>query len=649
MPTQSSPYRGKLATKSGPERRDIRGRASRAALVCIALIGGLAVAAPVQLADIADLTLEQLANIEVTSVSGRAERLSDAPASIFVITAEDIRRSTATTLPQALRLAPNLQIARVDANQYAVSARGSNQPLANKLLVLIDGRTVYTPLFSGVFWEAQDVMLEDVERIEVISGPGATLWGSNAVNGVINVITRSAAATQGTLFTAAVGNREKGTALRYGGELSSGGHYRVYGRLAGVDTTRLANGTDVRDASGRGQAGFRADWDGAVDKVTLQGDVYSADIDQGITKREIGGANLIGRWNRLLANGSGLEVQAYYDRTERTHPGVFHEELDTFDAQLKHSLLPLGDHKVLWGAGYRYASDRIGNSAVVAFLPADRAMKWGNVFVQDEMALHKRLTLTLGAKVETNPYTGAEFLPSVRLAWRPSEDKLVWSALSRAVRAPSRIDREFFSPANPPRVLSGGPNFVSEVANVAELGYRAQPTSSFSYSVTAFHHQYERLRSVEVRSGTLMLENNIDGITNGVEAWGNYRVTENWRLVGGLVEMREKLGLKPGGADVASLAAAGNDPRHQWMMRSLLDLGRRVEADLMVRHVSALANAQVPSYYAVDARLGWRPRRDFEASLNVRNLFDPRHGEWGAAATRAEIDRTVFVKLLWRM
>ena len=601
--------------------------------------------------DLADLTLEQLGNIEITSVSKHAERLSDAAASIYVISAEEIRRSGATSLPEALRLAPNLQVARADINQYAITARGFNSVLANKMLVLVDGRAVYSPLFSGVFWEAQDVMLEDIERIEVISGPGGTLWGSNAVNGVINVITRPARDTQGALVTAGGGNREKAGAPRYGGELDSGGRYRIYGRVLDRAHSSMANGTDIRDASDRGQIGFRADWGGAAQNFTLQGDAYHSAIDQGLTTRRVSGANLLGRWGRDLGGGSRLQLQAYYDHTERNQPGAINETLDTIDVELQHGLRPHDSHDLLWGGGYRYSADRVENvnPAALAFLPPGRNLGWANVFVQDAITLRPDLKLTAGLKLEHNDYTGIEFLPSLRLGWKMAAEHLVWGAASRAVRAPSRVDREFFSPGNPPFfVLAGGPNFQSEVANVYEIGYRAQLSIALSYSITAFHHDFDRLRSLEPTAAGPVFDNKIDGTSDGVEAWGSYRVTNAWRVNMSLVQQRERLRLKSGSANLGGFAPLGNDPSHGWTLRSAWDISPRHEFDVMVRHVGALPNPAVPSYTAVDARLGWKLRRDLEISLTAQNLFDPRHPEWGAAAARAEFERGVFLKLLWR-
>jgi iron complex outermembrane receptor protein len=602
-------------------------------------------------ANLADLSLEQLSSIQVTSVSKRSEWLADAAASIYVISAEDIRRSGAVTLPEALRLAPNLQVARADAPQYAITARGYNSVLANKMLVMIDGRTVYSPLFSGVFWEAQDTLLEDIERIEVISGPGGTLWGSNAVNGVINITTRSSGETQGALAAAGMGNRHNEAAFRYGGTIGGDGRFRVYGKLADEPQTKRANGAGLGDSWNRNQFGFRADWGGAAQSFTFQGDAYSADIDQMPTTRKLRGYNLLGRWSRQLSEGSDLRLQAYYDRVERDQPGAIREVLDTYDVEFQHGFRAGEQHRLLWGAGYRVAPDRVENlGPALAFRPNNRTQKRANVFVQDDFVLRPGLTLTAGIKLESNEYTGLETLPSLRLAWKAAPAHLVWGALSRAVRAPSRIDRELFSPANPPHfLLAGGPNFESEIANVAELGYRGQPFANFSFSATAFHRRFDRLRSAEPSPAGPVFVNKIEGRTTGLETWAALSISKTWRLKAGYTMQNQKRTLVDGSTDVAGLAALGNDPSHWWQLRSSWDLGPRVEFDLMARGVGALPNPAVPAYTAVDARLGWRVTSAVELSLAAQNLFDRSHPEWGVAAGRPEFQRGIFAKLLWRM
>ena len=627
--------------------------AGAVAWTVLALTAGTASAAALLAsADLAELSLEQLGDIVVTSVSRREERLSDAAASIYVITNSDIRRSGATSIPEALRLAPNLDVARADTNQYAISARGFNNVLANKMLVLIDGRTVYTPLFSGVFWEAQDVMLEDVDRIEVISGPGATQWGANAVNGVINIITRSASATQGTLASISAGTRESGGAARYGGKLGDSfgdnGYYRVYGKYFDRQHSNLFSGVGVRDASQRGQMGFRADWARERDEFTVQGDAYEGDIDQVPSERTISGANLLGRWNRALGDGSSLHLQGYYDRTERFHPNTFRETLDTLDLEFQHALKTGGSHRLQWGGGYRRSNDRVDNFPANAFMPATRDMSWGNVFAQDEIALRSDLQLTLGAKAEHNPYTGMEFLPSARLGWHLSDTRLLWGSLSRAVRAPSRIDRELFIPGAPPFLLAGGPDFQSEVSRVMELGYRSQPSKVLSYSATLFHHDIDKLRSLGTSPAGLVWQNNLEGRTTGVEAWGVWQAASRWRLSGGFVVMQQRLRVKPGTVDLGGLASLGNDPSHWWSLRSAWDISDQLELDVMLRHVGSRSTPRVPSYNVADARMGWRLSRKLELALTLQNLFDPNHAEWGVAGNRAQSERGALLTLVWR-
>jgi iron complex outermembrane receptor protein len=617
----------------------------------VALAFGAAQAQVVVASSLADLSLEQLANVEVTSVSKRPQRLAEVSATVYVISSDDIRRSGATSLPEALRLAPNLLIARADANQYAITARGFNSVLANKILVLVDGRTVYSPLFSGVFWEAQDVLLEDVERIEVLSGPGGTLYGSNAVNGVINIITRSAADTQGVLLAAGAGTEDRALAARYGGTTAGGVAWRGYVKHARRDNTEMANGAMVRDAARRTQAGFRADRSDSRDQFTLQGDAYESDIDQAPAARRITGANLLGRWTRSLGGASRAQVQAYYDHTGRDQPGSVRDTLDTWDIEFQHLLQPRPGHDFIWGAGYRMQRDRVDNinPAVLAILPADQDLHLGNVFAQDEVALRDGLRLTLGVKAEHNRYTGMELLPNARLAWDVAPNHLLWAAVSRTVRTPSRVDREFFSPGVPPFALAGGAGFRSEVARVVEVGWRGQPRPALSFSVTLYHHDFDALRSVDLQPGGATFNNNFSGTLDGVTAWGHWRVSDTLRLSASYLNQRGRFQAEPGTAPLGGVASLGNDPRYQWSTGASWDVAPRVEVDVQVRGTGALPNPAVPAYTALDARLGWRVRRDLELSIAGRNLGDPRHPEWGSPLSRAEFTRSVFVQATWRM
>src|SRR5437660_2067687 len=531
------------------------------------------------------LSVEELMNVEVTSVAKEPQRLLQAAASIQVITAQDIRRSGATSIPEALRLAANLQVAQINAHDWAISARGFNANLANKLLVLIDGRAVYTPLYGGVLWAVQDYMLEDIERIEVISGPGGTLWGANAVNGVINVITRNASETGGALFVGDVGNNERGGSLRYGRGLDSGA-FRIYGKFSNWDHTNRADGGAVPDAWRRGQVGFRADWKAADDAFTLQADAYDGHSqDRGsfgtllIPAVTVSGMNLLGRWQRQLSGGSEFQLQTYLDHSKRDEAVLFRPVADIFDIEIQHAI-PRGRQQLLWGAGYRHGHDSVAPGIFTAFVPASRTLAWSDVFVQDEISLRERLRATLGVKLERNDYTGVEYLPSARLAWKFPAGGLLWSSLSRSVRATARLDRDIVFPATPPYLVVGGPDFQSEVADVFELGYRAQAASTLSYSITAFVHLWDRLRS-----GTavpVVLENKIEGTTQGIEAWGSYQPLSFWTVHAGVSYLDENLRLKAGSTDPVGARNPNlrNDPHCQWTVRSSFDLPRNLQLDL---------------------------------------------------------------------
>ncbi|HSV46078.1 MAG TPA: TonB-dependent receptor [Ramlibacter sp.] len=626
-------------------------RALRRVLGAAALAGAGAAQAQMLASNLADLSLEQLASIQVMSAGKRAQRLADVSATVFVINADDIRRSGASSLPEVLRLAPNLQVARADANQYAITARGFNSTLTNKMLVLIDGRTVYSPLFSGVFWEIQDVMLEDVERIEVLSGAGGTLYGSNAVNGVINIITRSAADTSGTLVSAGAGNRDRVLSVRHGAETPAGNHWRLYARQTRRQHTELASGAAVRDAAHHTQAGFRTDSSQARDQFTLQGDIYQSRIDQQPAERKLSGLNVLGRWTRDDGGGKRSQLQVYFDRAERDQPGSVRDELDTLDLDFQQLSQPWNGHDLIWGAGYRLQHDSVTNiaPAVLALLPADRRLRLWNVFAQDEIALRGDLKFTLGLKAEHNTYTGIELLPTVRLAWEVAPNHLVWGAASRTVRTPSRLDRELFLPATPPFVIAGGADFQSEVARVYELGYRGQPQPALSYAVSIYHHDFDRLRSIDGRAGGATLNNNFRGQLDGLTAWSQWRLAERWRLNASYVHHRQRFQAVPGSAPLVGAASLGNDPRNRWSLGSSWDLGAHMEFDLQLRRVGALPNPAVPAYAALDARWGWRVRPDLELSVAARNLGDRRHPEWGAAATRAELARSLLLKAEWRL
>jgi iron complex outermembrane receptor protein len=497
------------------------------------------------------------------------------------------------------------------------------------------------------------------------------------VNGVINVVTRSAQSTQGLFAAVGAGNLDRGGAFRFGGKLREDGRYRVYGKRFNLQNTRNALGASLPDGWERGQAGFRADWgQTSARTITLQGDAYHGKGENRATGGpvEVSGMNLLARWSQQFSSGSDLRVQAYYDTSERIDRLGFQGNADILDIEFQNGI-PLGRHRLTWGGGYRHSSDGVPDTVpasplialVNRFVPPSRTLTWQNVFVQDEFKLTDQLELTAGVKFESNDYTDWEFLPSARLAWKPRGNQLVWGAVSRAVRAPARLDREFSLvavgplapvffptlPAVPPNgrvVIIGGPYFESEVATVYEIGYRAQPTGALSYSITAFRHDFEKLRSG--MPPPAFIENRMRGFTNGIEAWGTLQAAPNWRLSAGVTTLRKHLEVEPGSPDPTGPIALGNDPDQQWMLRSSLDLTGGHEVDLMVRRVGALSvqpnpgpRPDVPAYTAFDLRWGWRINRSLDVSLTLQNLADREHAEFDSASL---FGRSAFLNFAWR-
>ena len=602
------------------------------------------------------LSVEQLLDMVVTSVSKRPEKLFDAPSAIQVITAEDVRRAGATSIPEALRLASNLEVARIDSRQWAVTARGFNNLFADKLLVLIDGRSVYTPLFAGVYWDVQDTLLEDLDRIEVISGPGATQWGANAVNGVINITTKSARDTQGGLISSSAGSLLRASAgVRYGDQLAPGVYYRVYGKYSDRGDSFRTNGQNSNDAWHLGQSGFRMDWDASADnQVTLQGDVYNGSMGQiGPDNIHANGGNLLGRWARQLAGNSDFKLQTYYDRTYRSIPGSFKQTVETYDLDFQYHLLLTPAQNVVWGLGYRLVEDDIVNTPANAFLPARATREWFNAFAQDEIALlQDRVHLTVGTKIEHNGYTGAELEPSARLSWTPTPSQSWWTAVSRALRTPSRIDRDLYSPATPPYRIAGGPHVVSEKLLAYELGYRVQVNPKLLVSLSAFYNDYDDLRSLEPLNPPQPfpadLSSGLRGHALGAELTAEWRATAAWRLRGGYTEIRTRSSPQPGSPDRSTDRSVGHDPDRQAFLRSLWDLSSKWEGDADLRYVSPIKNQSLPGYTELDLHLGWHPSAAWEVSVGGQNLLHNRHAEFNNRGSRRDIPRSVSGKMSWR-
>lgn len=602
------------------------------------------------------LSIEELMNLEVTSVSRRPEKISRTASAVQVITSEDIRRSGATTLPEVLRLASNLHVAQVDARQWAISARGFNNTLANKMLVLIDGRSVYTSLHAGVFWEIQDTLLEDIDRIEVISGSGATLWGANAVNGIISITTKRAQKTQGFLIETGGGSQPGSFLnLRYGGGFGSSGHYRVYGKMFRRDSTVFANGRDAANHWNMGQGGFRLDWQKSRgNDFTLQGDFYDGQLNSlNNQDTDLKGGNLLARWSRAFSPQSDVSLQLYYDRTHRSIPRGFAEDRATYDIDFQHRF-PLGDRNdFVWGLGYRQIHNDIRNTNLLALLPSQITRRRYSAFLQDEIALIKeRLGLTLGTKIEHNDYTGVEVQPSVRTTFKIDRRQMVWGAISRALRTPSRIDTDLFIPAQPPFLLAGGPDFKSERSLGYELGYRTHLHDRVWLSASTFYNDYTNLRSLEQvnppRPFPMVIGNGLKGTSYGLEMTAEYNVTDWWRLRGGFTEMRIHIRPQPASTDRTNGSGESHDPNRRLVLRSSLEAVSNLQIDSAFRFVGEIANQRLPGYAELDLRVAWQPKRSLEFSIAGQNLLHDRHAEFGSLANRQEIARSVYGKVVWR-
>ena len=606
------------------------------------------------------LSLDELMNTEVTSVSRTAQPLGEAAAAVYVITHDAIMRSGRRTLPEILRLAPNLQVARIDSDYYAISARGFNSSLADKLLVLIDGRIVYTPLFSGVFWDTQAVLPEDIDRIEVISGPGATQWGPNAVNGVINIITRNAHESQGGVVALGGGNYQDTGGMRYGGGLGADGAWRLYGLGSWLDGTHDTTGAPSGDSVHLSQGGFRTDWSAQADAFTVQGDAYTGKEEvpdsDGYYLR---GENLLGRWTRTFSATSQLQVQAYFDRWARDIEAGDEDADSNWDLDIQHSFAPDDWNSILWGGSYQLSQDHFRNTTPSGIvLPPNRSLSESDAFLQDTMALGKSVKLTLGSKFETNSYTGFEPMPSVRLAWDFAPTQLLWAAISHAVRTPSRIDRDVYENAGPVVLVGGGPDFKDEKLTAYELGWRGQLGPAASVSISTFYNDYHDLRSFDLSStgsvplqengvsgfAPILFQNRLYGHTYGVEAWGEYTVTGWWRLSAAANWLDEHLSYEPGTLDIGGLETdAGNDPSHQLSLGSSFELPYALALDLHVRSIGALPSPTLPDYTEADASLTWQATRNLQLTVTGSNLLHPQHTEFNNGSPPREIPRQVLV------
>jgi iron complex outermembrane receptor protein len=686
----------KKATKSsfGFNRRK-RGRVAKfgpLAAGASLLFSGVANAAP---QFNVETPIEELMQMQVTSASKKLENLSDAAASIFVITDEDIRRSGVTSIPEALRLSPGVEVARQDSHTWAISSRGFNDEFANQLLVLIDGRSVYTPLFAGVYWDVQDLMLEDIQRIEVIRGPGATLWGANAVNGVINITTKSAKDTQGVLLSGGVGSEEVGFGARYGMQVHENGYLRVYGKWFNRDESVMPNGADANDAWSMNRGGFRYDYiPTAQNALTLQGDLYQGTLDQRVAQAalppdyliqnnddvDVSGFDVLGKWVHTFHDNSELALKVYFDHTWRDRV-VFAETRNTFDIDLQHRIKIGERNDIVWGLGFNMSADDLNNTFMVSFDPQDRTTYLYSAFVQDEITLiEKKLRLTLGTKVEHNDYTGWEVQPSARLSYNIAENsaakQTAWLSASRAISTPSRAEHNIrinqqvipgaFSPLGADTVVSldGSSAMVSKELIGFELGYRLQALERFTTDIAAFYNIYDKQRSISGPGAPdfvtyapaitlpFTIGNDLSGETYGFEIANTFNATKWWRIRANYSFLKVNMHVDNGANDPIGLEGAEHDsPVHQVAIRSLMDLPLDFELDGGMRYVDSLSNRGVPSYIVGDVRLGWRsPKRHWEVSITGQNLFDT-HKEFAPSyipTQVTEVETSVFAKVTFR-
>lgn len=647
--------------------------------------------------DLTAYNIEELMDITVTSVSKKSQKIANAAAAIYVITQDDIHRSGVTTIADALRMVPGVQVARIDSNKWAVTARGFNGRFANKLLVLMDGRSLYTPFFIGVYWEVQDTVLEDIERIEVIRGPGAALWGANAVNGVINIITKSADKTKGTLVSTGGGSSETAFATaRYGATLGDATNFRIYAKHQERDGFVDAAGQDTHDAWHMTQGGFRLDsLLTAQDNLTVQGDYYDGKLNETDTLfdlnppyqhdvqhgTDVSGGNILTRWQRTLSETDNLSVQLYYDHTERNML-VSPQKFNIVDLDLQHRF-SLGNYQdIVWGLGYRFSQYDVTNTPTLSFDQQRVSNNLFSSFLHDEITLvPATLSLIIGSRFEHNDYSGFEVQPNGRLLWTVTPNNSLWAAVSRAVRSSTKGEQDIHYnyrtiPANtaintqpiPLRLeIDGNKNFKSEELLAYEVGYRTKPLAHLSFDVAAYYNSYKNLRVISPGPGFLasgppihavqpfILSNDMHGHAIGVEISADWTPLDWWRLQASY--SYQNLTMFLDGTSVDSINkgnAEGDVPQHQFSVRSGFDCGHQVSLDLWLRgsdRLTSIDGQSIRGYVTMDTRLAWKPIKGIELALVGQNLFESHHAEFIPEYINtqpSEVVRSVYGKLTWQ-
>ena len=605
-----------------------------------------------QLPVLKQLSIEELLELDVTLPLRREERIMDAAAAITILTSEDLRRQGTVSLPEALRYVSGLFVARFSNSSWIVASRGFASTSANKMLVMIDGRSVYSPLFSGVFWNQQDAMLFDLERVEVIRGPGASLWGSNAVNGVINVVSKRAADTQGGLITVGGGAEEQFfTNVRYGGGVGAG-HYRVYGKFFERDDAKLPNDVDAQDGQTLGQGGFRLDFEPTNHTFTLQGDVYRTTSDTGAASDiHAEGANLLARWTRRPSSRSELQVQTYFDRTHRVVPNQIEEQRNTVDIDVQQRYAVNGRHMLSGGGGYRYSADDTWPTSLLVFDPEDRGTHLITAFAQDEFALTPAVMLIAGAKVEHNDYTGIEWQPTGRVRWTPNASNTLWGAVSRAVRMPTRFDTDVRVLQGGRVIAAGNPDFKSESVVSYELGYRSAPRRNVAFDLTTFYNHYSDLRSQELVGGRVLVDNQLNDNSLGANITASVQPWPWMRLTGSYTRLSHDLSLDPGSTDVYRGQFETIDPTHFGRVQARLDFAHGLELDVMTLFVGELPQVVptipgTPGYAEASIRAGWRVTPRFEVSLIGRDILHDDHVEFISPTSSrvTSLERAIFTR-----
>ncbi len=637
--------------------------------------------------DLTQISLEQLANLQVTSVSKKEQKMFKTGAAAFVITREDIRRSGATNIPDVLRMAPGVEVARIDSNAWAISIRGFNDRYSNKVLVLVDGRSIYSQTFTGVLWDQAAVPLEEIERIEVIRGPGGTVWGANAVNGVINIITRNSKDTQGASATVEAGTRDGSGMVQYGGKAGASGTYRAYGRYFNVDSSSFPSGLPAADGWHGSQGGFRADLNlSNNDTLAVHGDLYQTAEGQTLTsvlrnqlpawptfnqQFGVGSGSLMGEWGHQFANGTDTSLQVSFDRFHRT------DEADTtvqqFNADYQYHF-QVGDRQdAIAGVGFRSTGSTYLGYFDAFASPASRTDHLFSAFFQDEFELSRTLSLTFGSKIEHNDYTGFEFEPSAQLAWTPSNNRTFWLSAARAIRQPSVLDANFQIDAA--IVPLGGPSFgvlqvfgstqlQAERLNDFEGGYRQKVRKNLWFDVAAYLSYYRGLRTYALADPYFALSpapphlvlpvlgSNFGHARDfGFEFYATWDVNSRWRLNPGYGFLRLNPGTEGGIGDTTLSSLRGYSPKHQAKLRSSFNLTRRLEWDASIYFVSALAAGPVEAYTRADTRLGWKAGEKWELSITGQNLLSPNHLEFlnGYQVHPTDSERAVIGRITWHL